>query len=366
MGCSTAFFLRQRGLTVSLIERDLVGQHASGTNFGNLRRQGRPLAQLALANRASDIWRKARELLGTDIEYLQSGHARVCYRQQSDAADRMEEYARAAKDYGLSLEMLSGASLRRRLPFLGEEVLAASYSSQDGHANPRLVSPAFANAARERGALVFENTRIVAIQKLAEDFIVNSDSGVRFRAPNLVITAGAWASELSAQFGEPVPMTSFGPTMSVTEPVTYGIKPSVGVYTQEECESIYFRQIPRGNIIIGGSTRNTGQPNTCRTRVRPQNTLSQLKQIQRLAPSLGRLNIIRVWSGTEGYMPDGQPVFGPSERERGLYYAFAFSGSGFQIGPGVGDTLAELVATGSTDIDLHPYRVSRFFANGVQ
>ncbi len=361
MGSSTAFFLRQRGLSVTLVERDLVGQHASGTNFGNVRRQGRPLAQLALAGRASEIWRKVPELLGRDVEYLQVGHMRVCYRSDPDAADRMAEYARAVRDHGLALEMYSGEAMREKFPFLGEEVLAASYSAEDGHANPRLVAPAFAAAARGLGARVLENTRIVTVQKAGEDFIVSSEQGLQLRAPNLVLTTGAWASELSSQFGEPVPVTSFAPTMSVTEPVTYSIKPSVGIYTPVEQESVYFRQITRGNVIIGGSTRGIGQPNTCRSRVRPQNTLSQLRQIRRLAPPLGRLNVIRVWTGTEGYMPDGQPVLGPSERVGGLFYGFAFSGAGFQIGPGVGATLAELVATGHTDIDLQPYRPSRFY-----
>ncbi len=46
MGCCTAFFLRQRhGLSVTLLERELVGRQASGTNFGNVRRQGRYCGQ---------------------------------------------------------------------------------------------------------------------------------------------------------------------------------------------------------------------------------------------------------------------------------------------------------------------------------
>jgi sarcosine oxidase subunit beta len=94
--------------------------------------------------------------------------------------------------------------------------------------------------------------------------------------------------------------------------------------------------------------------------VKPENTLSQLRQIRRLAPALQRLHIIRVWSGVEGYSPDYQPAMGPSERVSGLYHAFGFSGSGFQVGPGVGETMAELIVTGSTGIPLEPYRISRF------
>ena len=360
MGASTAFFLARRGLSVTLLERDLVGQHASGVNYGGVRRQGRPLYQLPLANRASAIWRRANTLLEAEVEYLQSGHMRVCYRGSDRDAAAMEQYAIDAKEYGLNLEYLEAPALQARFPFLGPEVMAGSLSAEDGHANPRLVAPAFARAARRHGALVEENTRIVAVAKVGEDFRVESANQRLFQAPVLVLTTGAWAPELAAQFGEPVPMTSRGPTMSVTEPVSYGIAPSLGVYTAVKEESVYCRQIPRGNIIIGGSSSGPGYPTTGHTRVCPQNTLTQLREIRRLAPAVGQLNIIRVWSGTEGYMPDGQPVLGPSEGVSGLFYGFGFSGSGFQIGPGVGETLAELIATGATPVDLSHYRLSRF------
>jgi sarcosine oxidase subunit beta len=359
MGTSAAFFLRQRGSSVTLLERGLVGQQASGVNFGNVRRQGRAPVQLSLANRASAIWRQMNELLGEEVEYIQSGHIRVCYRDRPEAVGQLEQYATDARPLGLDLELLSGAALQSRFPFLGPEVLAGSLSALDGHANPRLVAPAFARAAQRNGATIVEHTHIVHAEKQGDDFVVSSDDGRTFRAPVLLITAGAWASTLSAAFGEPIDLISRAPTMSVTEPVPYQIKPAVGVYTPLEEESVYFRQIPRGNVIIGGSFRGA-DPQLHRAYVKPENTLSQLRQVRRVAPALQRLHIIRVWSGVEGYSPDNQPVMGPSERVSGLYYAFGFSGAGFQVGPGVGETMAELIVTGATSIPLEPYRLSRF------
>ncbi len=360
MGTSAALFLRQRGVSVTLLESDLVGRQASGTNFGNVRRQGRPIGQLPLANRAIEIWRNANALLGSDVEYLQSGHIRVCYRERPEMADKMEAYAAEARHAGLELELLSGNALRARFPFLGPEVMAGSYSALDGHANPRLVAPAFARAAIRAGAVVHENTKVTAAAKVGDDFEVATADGRTFRATVLLVTAGAWGPLLSAQFGEPVPLVARGPNMSVTEPVPYAIAPAVGVMTPVEEETVYFRQVARGNIVLGGSTRGPAYPDLVRSYVLPQNTLSQLRQLRRLAPALGKLNIIRVWSGIEGYLPDSLPVMGPSARVSGLYYAFGFSGSGFQIGPGVGATMAELIATGSTAIPIDAYRVDRF------
>ena len=58
MGTTTTFFLRQRNRSVILLERGLTGQQASGVNFGGVRRQGRALPQLAMANRALNSCRK--------------------------------------------------------------------------------------------------------------------------------------------------------------------------------------------------------------------------------------------------------------------------------------------------------------------
>lgn len=360
MGCSAAFFLRQRGLSVVLLETDKVGRQASGTNFGNVRRQGRPIFQLPLANRASRIWRQANELLGADVEYLQSGHIRVCFRDRPENIGAMEDYAAKASEEGLDLELLSGNMLRERFPFLGAEVLAGSYSAMDGHANPRLAAPAFARAAARLGAQVIEDTKIVHAAKLGEDFVLEAADGRRFRAPTLLVTAGAWAGKIVSQFGENFNLTPRAPTMSVTEPVPYSILPAVGVMTPVEQETVYFRQVARGNVILGGSTRASSYPDEYRSYVMPQNTLSQVHHMRRLAPALANLQIIRVWTGIEGYTDDSLPVMGPSATVPGLFYAFGFSGSGFQIGPGVGETMAELIATGTTDIPIDAYSIRRF------
>lgn len=59
------------------------------------------------------------------------------------------------------------------------------------------------------------------------------------------------------------------------------------------------------------------------------------------------------------YLPDSQAIIGPSKTTSGLYYAFGLSGSGFQIGPGVGDVMAELIATGQTTTPIDVFDIGR-------
>ncbi len=358
MGTTTAFFLRQRNRSVILLERGLTGQQASGVNFGGIRRQGRALPQLALANRALRTWQRSAELLGEDVEFLPSGHTRVCYHPQD--VENFDQYAIDARAYGLELEVLHGGAMFSRFPFLGREVLAASISPLDGHANPRLAAPAFGRAAARLGAQVIENTEIARVEKEGGRFRVESARGDVYWAAQLVICAGAWASRLIEQFGETAPITARGPQMCVTEPVPYVFKASMGVFTSIKEESIYFRQIPRGNIIVGGGPAGPADTVTSRASVLPANTVRQLAQMRRLVPAFAPLHVIRVWSGVESYLPDSEPVIGPSGQVDGLFYAFGFSGSGFQIGPGVGETLAELVDTGKTAIPLDTFSIRRF------
>jgi sarcosine oxidase subunit beta len=358
MGASAAFFLRQRGKSVTLIERGLIGQQASGTNFGNVRRQGRYLPQLPLANRSRAIWGRLNEMLGEDAEFLPSGHLRLAYSEEM--AGRIEQYGRDARPYGLELQMLSGNVLRDRFPFLGPEIRAGSYSPLDGHANPRLAAPAFGRAAKRAGAVIVERAEVLSVEQEGGSFRALTADGRVFRAEQMLITAGAWGSRLSQQFGEPAPLVVHGPQMAVTEPVPYALEPVLGIATTIPEEIIYLRQVKRGNIVFGGGIRGPASAETLRAYVKPENTLGQLAQITRIVPALRRLNVIRVWSGIESYLPDDIPIMGPSARVSGLHYAFGFCGHGFQLGPGVGDVMAELIATGQTSTPIEPFTIARF------
>ncbi|AAY38432.1 MULTISPECIES: NAD(P)/FAD-dependent oxidoreductase [Pseudomonas] len=358
MGASSAFFLRQHGRSVTLLERDQIGQYASGVNFGNVRRQGRFLGQLELSNRSWALWKRLPELIGEDLEFIPSGHMRVCYRE--DEIAELEAYAAAPEARELDLQILSGKALHDRFPFLGTQVKGGSYAPHDGHANPRLAAPAFARAAIRAGARIEERTEVTEVQKVGGEFQVTTADGQLFVAEQLLITAGAWGARLAEQFGESVPLEPNGPQMSVTEPVPYALPTVIGVFTRIKEEVIYFRQIPRGNIIIGGGNRNKPDMLNRRAYFKPESLINQMKQMKRLLPGAEKLNIIRVWSGIESYTPDSLPIMGRSGKVDGLFYAFGFCGHGFQLGPGVGDVMAELISTGSTRTLISPFDIRRF------
>ena len=74
MGCFSAYFLRQQGRSVVVIEKARVCAAASAVNFGNLRLQGRNPAEFPLSLRAHEIWEDLDRLTGEDCGVIPCGH----------------------------------------------------------------------------------------------------------------------------------------------------------------------------------------------------------------------------------------------------------------------------------------------------
>lgn len=358
MGTASAFFLARRGLRVTLIERHRIGAGATVASFGNIRRSGRYLPQLPLAHRSLALWNQADRLLGRDVEFRATGHLRLIL--DKDGLSDMRSFANVARPCGLDLEELEPADIRRRFPGLGPDAIAASFSPQDGSANPRLVGPAFAAAAAEAGAEIVDQAPVLDITRNASGFAVSTVRG-RFEGAALLNCAGAWGTGIAARFGEHVPLDTFGPQMAVTEPLPHRILPVVGVWSR--AHGAYLRQVERGNVVFGGAVeRIPVDPEPGHARADPTRLPEQLRAVLRLVPALHDVAVIRQWSGCEGYVRDGLPVMGASATTPGLFHAFGFCGHGFQLGPGVGDAMAELIATGECETPLAPFSIRRFAA----
>ncbi len=360
MGTASAFFLARRGARVTLIERRGIGTGATVASFGNIRRTGRYLPQLPLAHRARALWGQAADLLGRDVEFRATGHIRLIY--DDKALSDMRAFADAARPWGLNLDELEPAEIQRRFPGLGPGAIAASFSPEDGSGNPRLIAPAFAEAAQKLGVRVIAQTSVGTISRTSGGFSVEADAGL-IEAEALLNCAGAWGGRIAAQFDEPVPIEVLGPQMGVTEPLPHRILPVVGVWSSAAKDNVYFRQVERGNIVFGGGAPHVPvalDPGYAQTD--PVTTPIQMRALIRLLPALRDVAVIRTWSGCEGYLQDMLPVMGASATTPGLFHAFGFCGHGFQLGPGVGDAMAELIITGRCETPLEGFRINRFAA----
>lgn len=353
-GCSTALHARLKGASVVLMERGRCGAHASGVNYGGVRQQGRHPAELALARRSRGIWGNLKSLIGTDCEFTATGHLKLA-RSDADMTELIAHQSLLG-EHGIHADILDAADLKRRLPYLSNRYAGGSLCAEDGQANPRLVAPAFARAARVRGAHIRENCRVIGAEPSKGGFAIRlDDDPTPVRARCLVNTAGAWGAAIAAQFGDHVDEKVMAPNMCVTEPIAPLIGPNLGI-----CGGgIYIRQAAQGSVIFGAGL---GTADRERLRARPlaEITMEAAAAAVTMVPQLQNVLLLRSWTGIEGRMPDGLPVLGPSPTVRGLFHAFGFSGHGFQLGPAVGAVLAELSLDGHSPTSISGLAMTRF------
>ena len=353
VGCAAALHLRARGASVAVVEKNQLGAAASGVNFGGVRRNGRKLAELPIAARALAVWKRLPELVGSDCEYDITGNIKVA-RTEKDL-DQIAAHAQAQAEYGVEVQMLGRNTLRDRYPWLGPSAVGAAYCPSDGQANPRLVGPAFARAARAAGAELIELDGARHVEREGSGFTVETESGRTLRGGALINSAGAWGARLAARFGEEVEIWPMEPQMIVTEPAPYFMVPVLAVVGGD----VYARQIPRGNVIFGGRS-GTADLDVGFAKVNAEESLTTLARTIEIIPRIAELSVIRFWSGVEGCTPDHLPVLCPSRTTPGLVHAFGFSGHGFCLGPASGAVAAELALDGRTETPIEGFDIGRF------
>ena len=109
MGCFSAYFLRQRGRSVIIIEKGKAGAAASGVNFGNLRLQGRHPTEFPLSLRAHELWEDLSRLTGEECGFTPCGHVYLAF-----ADEELPKIERAARDARAAGWMWTCSMGRRR------------------------------------------------------------------------------------------------------------------------------------------------------------------------------------------------------------------------------------------------------------
>ena len=203
---------------------------------------------------------------------------------------------------------------------------------------------------------MLQGRRVTGAERLGAGFRLETAEGDVIEADMLVNTGGAWGADVAAWFAEPVPMFVAGPSEMVTEPLPYFMQPTLQIVDG----SIVIRQVERGNVIIAGHPRGPADALKMRARMPGAKTLTNLQRVADIIPCLSGASIIRTWSGIEGYMPDMIPIIGPSATTPGQWHAFAFSGHGMQLCPGLGAVLSELILDGRSETPVGAFAIDRF------
>lgn len=358
-GLSTALHLAQAGVAVTVLEAQYCGRHASGVNAGGVRTLGRHAAEIPLALSSRDVWHQLQSILDDDGGFVPSGQLKLAEnaRELEECRQRVEHL----QSLGFSHEVLIGQQQTFELvPSVARHVVGGIWVEGDGYAVPYKTVTAFRLAAEKLGVKVLENTPALHIEQVGGGWRVRSHSGL-YSAEHLVVTAGAWAGELAAQVGEPVPVHPEGLMLMVTHRVAPFCLPVLGATGR----ALSFKQFANGTVVIGGKLIGSLDFLARHGEVEMASLGSSARTVTDLFPHLKHLGVNRVWAGVEAFTADDLPIIGASRKADNLSYSFGFCGSGFQMGPGTGKRLAQQILGESSDISLDAFAIDRFEKAGM-
>jgi len=353
-GLSTALHLAQAGVRVTVLEAQYCGRHASGVNAGGVRTLGRHVEEIPLALASRELWHALEHNLGDDGGFVPSGQLKLAENLAELEECRLRVEQLQALGFGHEV-LIDRQQVFDLVPTVSRHVTGGIWVKDDGFAQPYKTITAFRLAAEKRGVRIHENTPVQRIEQTGNQWRVSTPAG-RFSAGHLVVTAGAWAGELAAQVGEPVPVHPEGLMLMVTHRVAPFCGPVLGATGR----ALSFKQFANGTLVIGGKLVGSLDFPARHGEVEMARLGSSARTVTELFPHLKHLGVNRVWAGVEAFTADDLPVIGASGKASNLSYSFGFCGSGFQMGPGTGKRLAQQILGEHSDISLAPFAIDRF------
>lgn len=377
MGAATAFQLGKRGADVIGIDR-YCPPHAFGASSGDTRitRQaiGEGMAYVPLVLRSHEIWREIEAVTGigilepTGMLIMQSTSCAV---GAHGTADFVGSTVATASAHGIEHQVLNTDQLRSKFPqFNIREDHRGYYEPGGGFVRSEAAIRAQLQLAKHYGAQLKTNEQVLDVRASGSGIEVATDKST-YRADRVVVTAGPWIPGLlpvlrpilrryrqilywfeivdSYEALLPDRFPTFISMSGVAGAPVYGFPAIDGragglkVATEQ-----YDSEAESPDLM----ERNVGVDETRRMF---QN------QVRNLIPGVGP-NAIRTHACLYTVTPDFDFIIDQAPEMPNVTIVAACSGHGFKHSAAVGESIAQLVTAGRSDVDLSSFRLDRFMS----
>lgn len=357
VGSSAAYYCRKKGLSVIVLEAEIIGHGGSSRNGGGVRQSGRDARELPLAMYAvKHIWPNLKEELGVDPEYMQKGYLVCGYNEEHKRG--IENRIKVAAAAGIEMTLLQGKDIQEVNPYVSEHVTCAGWTPSDGSANPLTATLGFYKRARELGAQYYTHEVVVKLQIVRGSVKrVLTEKGNVYEGSQIIVAAGYEGRNIIKTVGLDVPVYPRLVDVIITEAAAPMFDHMIGGMS-----GFYGHQTNHGSFVFGNST---GREQTLgcyadKLYSTAYNPAFICNTVGVDIPALKPLKIIRTWSGWIDMCTDGVPVIGEVKDLPGVILDIGSTGHGFCPGPAVGQTLAEIANGEETSVDISKLAYERF------
>jgi glycine/D-amino acid oxidase-like deaminating enzyme len=353
VGAACADELARRGLSIAVIDRDVVGSGATAAGMGHIVVMDDSEPQFALTRYSQSLWQALKRDLPEDVEFEQCGTIWVAADD-----DELLEVRRKCDYYrtrGVPAEILDHAQLKKLEPNLREGLSGGLLVPEDAVLYPPCAARFLMERAQKHGATLQLGA---SVRKIGENRVV-MDDGVELRGELIINTAGAWSSELTPGINVKkrkghLVITDRYQGFLRHQLVELGYLKSAHSLN---ADSVAFNVQPRrtGQILIG-SSRQFGAEHK---EVDHAMIVRMLRRAQEFMPALSPMSVVRVWTGFRAATPDKLPLIGPWPHDKSVFLATGHEGLGITTSLATAKLVADQITGSKSQITVEPYLPSR-------
>jgi gamma-glutamylputrescine oxidase len=355
-GLSAAYFVRQGspGKSVAVLEARGCGNGASGRNGAMVLTMtadrymsfsADPLMDKRIYDLTVGNIRFLSTLsaaMGVDCELETRGALQV-FASAADAA-AAGTYVRQARALGMPVELWDAG---RVAAAVGTSVYEGGFFDPNGgQVHPMKLVGMFKAAAQRAGAVIYENTEVVAVEE-GGTVVLHTRDGHRVRAKSLVLASNAFTPNLGYLRNSVIPLREY---VAMTRPLSAEELTAVGwhsgvPFNDSRTETFYLGLTREGRIHIGGGAPDYefahGVGKAAVGRVR-EGELH--RELGRLFPRLAGIGFDVRWDGIVDWSLDASPSVGVTGRHGNVFYGLGYSGHGVNLSSVFGRIIADLEA----------------------
>ncbi len=274
-----------------------------------------------------------------------------------------------AKAIGLNVEIISPRECLEIYPWMTDKDLyGGMYLPTDGWIDPSGATMEIAQRAKENGAQIFTQTRVMEISRDVNGKIssVITDAG-SIQTDCIVNAGGMWGRQIGEMLGVNLPMTPLGHQHLLARVPDFTFPKNTPCLRDPE-NLVYMRE-EVGGMLIGGFELEPrewamdGVPWDFTQKLLPPDWelfAPIMEGAIRRVPMLEKADAVNLVHGPEAITPDSKPLLGPVPGVPGFWAACGLSHTGFGAGAAIGEIISEWIVNGEPPYDVTELNVRRF------